>query len=122
VIHRVDLYAYRWCTLHLNMPHRLHSLWWLPLLPILFYLSAIVADLCMGTLVYRGAMCILHRREDRTIVHGLCRLVVGFSVVYLIAKLVEVGWAGEAALLWSASVAVYWWAELGIGVVAPVVL
>jgi Ni/Fe-hydrogenase subunit HybB-like protein len=76
----------------------------------------------MGVLAYRGAMRILHRREDRTVVHGLCRLVVGFSIVYLAAKLAEVWWAGEAALLWSAPVAWLWWAELGIGVVLPVVL
>lgn len=109
-------------TLYLNMPHRLHPLWWSPLLPVLFYISSIMAGLSMGTLAYRGAMRILHRPEDRTIVHGLCRLVVGFSVVYLVAKLAEVWWAGEVAMLWSAPVAVYWWAELGIGVVAPVVL
>lgn len=109
-------------TLYLNMPHRLHPLWWSPLLPVLFYLSSIMAGLSMGALAYRGAMRILHRREERTLVHGLCRLIVGFSIVYLGVKLMEIWWAGETALLGSAQVAVYWWAELGIGVVAPTLL
>lgn len=109
-------------TLYLNMPHRLHPLWWSPVLPVLFYLSSIMAGLSMATLAYRGAMRILHRPEDRAVVHGLCRFVVGFSLVYLIAKVAEVVWAGEAALLWTAPVASLWWAELVIGVVLPVTL
>jgi Ni/Fe-hydrogenase subunit HybB-like protein len=106
-------------TLYLNMPHRLHALWWSPALPALFYISSIMAGLSMGALAYRGAMRILHHREDRALVHGLCRLVVAFGILYLVAKLAEVWWAGEAMLLWSAPVALFWWAELGIGVVAP---
>lgn len=50
--------------------------------------------------------------------HGLCRLVVAFGILYLVAKLAEVWWAGEAMLLaWSS--AIFWWAELGIGLAAP---
>ncbi|HQY92795.1 NrfD/PsrC family molybdoenzyme membrane anchor subunit [Caldilinea sp.] len=109
-------------TLYLNMPHRLHPLWWTPFLPILFYLSSIMAGLSLATLAYRAAMRILHRPEDCTVVHGLCRMVAGFGIVYLVAKVAEVWWAGEAALLWTGSAALLWWAELAIGVVAPVTL
>jgi Ni/Fe-hydrogenase subunit HybB-like protein len=109
-------------TLYLNMPHRLHPLWWTPFLPILFYLSSIMAGLSLATLAYRVAMRILHRPEDRTVVHGLCRMVVGFGIVYFVAKIAEVWWANEVTLLWTGSAAVLWWAELAIGVVAPVTL
>ncbi|MBK8799875.1 MAG: polysulfide reductase NrfD [Anaerolineales bacterium] len=40
-------------TLYLNMPHRLHPLWWTPFLPILFYLSSIMAGLSLATLAPR---------------------------------------------------------------------
>ena len=109
-------------TLYLNMPHRLHPLWWSPVLPVLFYISSIMAGLSMATLAYRGAMRILGKPEDRNLIHGLCRIVVAFSVVYLVAKLAEVWWAGEMAMLWTDGLATLWLAELLIGAVLPVVL
>ena len=109
-------------TLYLNMPHRLHPLWWSPFLPVLFYISSIMAGLSMATIAYRGAMRILGRAEDRGLIHGLCRLVVAFCALYLVAKLVEVWWAGEMAMLWTDGMAMLWMAELLIGAVTPIVL
>ncbi len=107
-------------TLYLNMPHRLHPLWWSPVLPVLFYISSIMAGLSMGTIAYRGAMRILGKTEDRTLIHGLCRMAVAFSALYLVAKVAEVWWAGELALLWTDRLGSLWLAELLIGVVLPI--
>lgn len=109
-------------TLYLNMPHRLHPLWWSPVLPVLFYISSIMAGLSLAILAYRGAVRILGKPEDHALIHGLCRLVVAFSAVYVTAKLVEVWWSGEAALLWTDSLAILWLAELIIGGVIPIAL
>ena len=42
-------------TLYLNMPYRLHALWYTPMLPILFYVSSIMAGLSLGILAYLAA-------------------------------------------------------------------
>ena len=42
-------------TLYLNMPHRLHALWYTPMLPMLFYVSSIMAGLSLGILAYLAA-------------------------------------------------------------------
>ena len=107
-------------TLYLNMPHRLHPLWWSPVLPVLFYISSLMAGLSLATVAYRSAMRILGRPEDRNLIHGLCRIVVAFSVFYLIAKFAELWWAGELPMLWTEGLAALWLAELLIGVVLPV--
>jgi len=46
-------------TLYLNMPHRLHALWYTPLLPVLFFVSSIMAGLCLASLTYLGSMYVL---------------------------------------------------------------
>lgn len=107
-------------TLYLNMPHRLHPLWWSPFLPVLFYISSIMAGLSLATVAYRSAMRILGRAEDRSLIHGLCRIVVAFSVMYLTAKVAELWWAGELPMLWTEGLARLWLAELLIGVALPV--
>lgn len=109
-------------TLYLNMPHRLDPLWWTPVLPIFFYVSSIMAGLSLATVAYRVAMRILHRPEDRGLIHGLCRAVVAIGVLYLVAKFAELWWAGELSMLWTAPAAPLWWAEITIGVIAPIVL
>ena len=50
-------------TLYLNMPHRLHALWYTPLLPVLFYVSSIMAGLSLGILAYLAA-CRLRGERD----------------------------------------------------------
>lgn len=110
-------------TLYLNMPQRLHPLWYTPLLPPFFYISSIMAGLSMGILAYRAAMRVLHRPEDASIVSGLCSAAVVAGLIYAAAKLAELGWAGEVALLWEApGMGALWLAELGIGVILPALL
>lgn len=110
-------------TLYLNMPQRLHPLWYTPLLPPFFYISSIMAGLSMGVLAYRVAMRVLRRTEDAGIVSGLCSAAVVTGLIYAVAKLAELWWSGDAVLLWTApAMGALWLAELGIGVALPALL
>ena len=40
-------------TLFLNMPHRLDALWYTPILPLLFFISSIMAGLSLATIAYK---------------------------------------------------------------------
>jgi Ni/Fe-hydrogenase subunit HybB-like protein len=110
-------------TLYLNMPHRLDSLWWSPLLPLLFYVSSIMAGLSMAILVYRIAMRLWERDEQPSVISGLATGVVWVGLFYLVLRLGSLWWGGQMVhLLDSSPLAVALWVELAIGVVAPLVL
>jgi Ni/Fe-hydrogenase subunit HybB-like protein len=110
-------------TLYLNMPHRLHPLWYTPLLPVLFFVSSIMAGLSLATLTYMGSTRILGLPAKREIVTGLPRLAAWVGVFYLALKLGDLLVSGEIALLWSAGAySFWWWLEVGVGLMIPIAL
>jgi Ni/Fe-hydrogenase subunit HybB-like protein len=110
-------------TLYLNMPHRLHPLWFTPLLPVLFFVSSILAGLSLATLTYMGSTRILGLPAKREIVTGLPRLAAWVGVLYLALKLGDLLVSGEIALLWSAGAySFWWWVEVGVGLMIPIAL
>ena len=58
-------------TLYLNMPYRLHPLWYTPILPILFYVSSIMAGLSLGILAYLAACKLRGVKAEARIGAGL---------------------------------------------------
>ena len=60
-------------TLYLNMPYRLHALWFTPILPVLFFVSAVMAGLTMGALGYRAACAVTGQKLQRRVYDGLAR-------------------------------------------------
>ncbi len=89
-------------TLYLNMPHRLHALWYTPILPLLFFVSSIMAGLSLATLTYMDRPTSSVCRPSRRSSPGLTRLAAWVAVVYLALKLGDLLVSGEIALLWSA--------------------
>ena len=108
-------------TLYLNMPHRLHALWYTPVLPVLFYVSSIMAGLSLGALGYRFAKRVRGEPENKAIANGLVTGAVVLGAVYAIAKFVEIVVAGEVGLL-ASSMGALWLGELLLGVGLPVLL
>lgn len=110
-------------TLYLNMPHRLHALWYSPALPVLFFVSSIMAGLSLATLTYAGASNVLHRPAKPAIINGLARLAGWVAVLYLALKLGDLLLSGELALIWNAGAySFWWWVEMGVGLILPIVL
>jgi Ni/Fe-hydrogenase subunit HybB-like protein len=70
-------------TLYLNMPHRLSPLWWTPILPVLFFTSAVMAGLSMAIIAYRSATRLHLVEEDPAVLRGLGVGVAGVSIAYL---------------------------------------
>lgn len=110
-------------TLYLNMPHRLHALWYTPLLPVLFFVSSLMAGLSLATLTYVAATAITRRPAKPQIVRGLSRGAAWVGVFYLALKVGDLLISGDLALIFTAGAfSVWWWIEVGLGLVAPVVL
>lgn len=110
-------------TLYLNMPHRLDSLWYTPLLPFLFFTSSVLAGLAIAMLVYPVAVRIQNKSLEPQVLTGLGKGIVGVGLFYLLLKLGDIIVAGELPdLLVFDYMSRLMWAELGLGVIVPIVL
>lgn len=110
-------------TLYLNMPYRLHALWYTPLLPLLFLVSSIMAGLSLAAMAYWLAGRVARQPVQPKIIFGLARGAAITGLIYLALKLAEVLVAGEIGLALSAtSFAALWWIELLACVALPAVL
>jgi Ni/Fe-hydrogenase subunit HybB-like protein len=81
------------------MPHRISPLWWTPVLPLLFFISAVMAGLSMGIIAYRVSVRIHDAPEDKRVVAGLAKGVVGAGALFLALRLGALIWNGELARL-----------------------
>jgi Ni/Fe-hydrogenase subunit HybB-like protein len=110
-------------TLYLNMPHRLDPLWYTPLLPLLFFVSSLMAGLSLGIIVYKGAVRLQSRPEDPEIVKGLGYGLVWVTLLYLLLKLGEMALAGEvSAFLALDAMSLLLLLELVAGAALPILL
>jgi Ni/Fe-hydrogenase subunit HybB-like protein len=107
-------------TLYLNMPHRLHALWYTPLLPVLFYVSSIMAGLSLGILAYLAACKLRGVKAEPGIGAGLGTGLLWMSVIYGVLKLAEVTWANEWQLLGDGAYGILWSLEMVVGVLLPI--
>jgi Ni/Fe-hydrogenase subunit HybB-like protein len=110
-------------TLYVNMPYRLHALWYSPFMPILFFTSSAMAGLSVAIIAYRITARIHNKAEDLGVCTGLSAGVAGASVLYLLVKFGLLWWEGKLPLLLVAdSVTVAWWVEVTLGVIIPIIL
>jgi Ni/Fe-hydrogenase subunit HybB-like protein len=109
-------------TLYLNMSYRLHFLWFTPILPLLFFVSAVMTGLCMAAAGYLLAMRATRQKEQTHVSLGLARFAGWVGIVYLVLKLGEILLAGEfPALLAFDAMSRRMWLELAL-VIVPVVI
>ena len=110
-------------TLYAAMPYKLNHLWWTPMLPLLFFLSAVGAGLSATILVALLAGWAFNRKVDMKVLGDLAKGSVWLWVVYLLFKLEHL-WGtrqfDEAFAFDKFSIA--YLTELGIGVILPIIL
>jgi Ni/Fe-hydrogenase subunit HybB-like protein len=102
---------------------RLHPLWWTPILPVMFFISAVGVGL--GIVILESSLS--SRAFKRGLeVHILKKLAVASVVVeaiYLVLKFGDLAAAGELNLLFSSgAMSVLFWAEIIVGAVIPIIL
>ncbi len=110
-------------TVFVIVPSKLHGLWYTPLLPVLFYLSAVAVGLAMtifeSYLSNRAFGVSLHAHLLQKLGKALA-VVLG---VYLAARLGTLALGGNLHLMAERSTeSVAFALELGLGVVAPIVM
>jgi Ni/Fe-hydrogenase subunit HybB-like protein len=100
-------------------PYKLHELWWTPISPILFLMSAIMVGLPMVIFTMLFASWCLKRKPEMHVLAPLARYIPVFLAIYfalkvgdLIVRRVTPGWNVQG---------VCWVAEMLIGVVEPLI-
>lgn len=110
-------------SLYLIVPGKLYPLWYSPMLPVLFFLSAVGAG--MGMVILESALSgrAFGRRLEMSLLEPLGRGMVVALAVYGILKLRTLAHAGVLPLMFQAGYENRMFlAEFGIGVVLPIAL
>ncbi len=110
-------------SLFLVTADKLHPLWHTPLLPIFFFLSAATAGLAMVVVESTISANAYGRAQETHLLSRLARAIPWLLGFYLLAKVGELIWSGDLALLGSGSWQAWlFWAELMLGAALPMVL
>jgi len=110
-------------SLYLIVPGKLYPLWYTPMLPVLFFLSAVGAG--MGMVILESALSgrAFGRRLEMSLLEPLGRGMVVALAVYGIIKLRTLARAGALSLVLQPGYENRMFlAEFGLGVVLPIVL
>ncbi len=109
-------------SLLLIQPQKLHPLWWTPILPILFFTSAIAVGLAMIILESSLSSRYFKRGLEMHLLAKLAKAIPVVLVVYALIKFGDLIVAGDLGYLFTSGwMSVLFWAEILISVVFPIV-
>lgn len=110
-------------TLFTMVPHKLSAVWYTPILPVVFFLSAVMAGCAM--VIVESTWTSKHfRREPEThLLRGIGKGLSWVIMVYLAVKIVDLvarGAVGEVMVF--SMDAIMFWVEIGIGLAIPLAI
>jgi len=110
-------------TLMVIAPTKMHLLWWTPILPLLFLLSAVAVGFPMVILESILASRSFKLRLEKQVLASLARFVPILLGVYLTAKVIDLTIRGLWPLAFDGSLrSTLFLTELTVGVVVPMIL
>lgn len=110
-------------TLYIIVPDKLHGLWYTPLLPVFFFLSAIVAGLTMTIFESFLSARAFGKRLETELLEGMARVAVVILAVLLVWRFMDLSSRGNLHLAFEGSPeSVMFWGEVAMGIALPMVL
>jgi Ni/Fe-hydrogenase subunit HybB-like protein len=110
-------------AIFLILRHKLHELWWTPILPLLFLTSALFSGLSVAIFLAILTWRALGRPVPMKLLSDLAKLAAIIQAVYLVLKLGDLLLAGELGRIFdSGGYSLLWLVEVIIGVVVPLVI
>ena len=110
-------------ALFLIVPQKLNHLWYTPIIPQLFFLSAIALGLAMVSLESILSARVFKREYEMDILQGLSKGTMIVLSIYLVVKIIDLVVRGSLPLLFTSGAAsVFFLLEVLIGVIIPIVL
>lgn len=110
-------------SLFLIVPEKLYPLWYSAYLPVFFYVSALAAGCAMVIFESSLSARVFHRGLEMKILDEIGRIAVVLSSVYLVMRIMDGYYRDIFALLFVPRMETYlYWFEIGVGVIAPIIL
>jgi len=110
-------------TLFLLIGHRMHPLWYTPIIPLLFLVSAIGLGLCMVATESLVSSWLFRREAEWPVLRGLTRAAAVVLSLYLVLRLGDLIWRGNLAHMldgtWASALFIV---EIAVSALAPVLL
>jgi Ni/Fe-hydrogenase subunit HybB-like protein len=109
-------------SLLLIQPAKLYPLWWTPILPILFFVSAISIGLSMIILESTLSARYFHRGLEIHLLEKLAKAIPIVLATYLVIKFSQLTIAGDLKYLFTGGLMpILFWIEILVGAVFPLV-
>jgi c(7)-type cytochrome triheme protein len=110
-------------TLYVIVPGKLHGLWYTPLLPVFFFVSAIAAGLAMTIVESCLSSRAFGKRIETELLQGMARVIVVVLSVFTVWKAIDLLGRGNLPLVFRVSPeSAMFWGEMALGAVLPAVL
>jgi c(7)-type cytochrome triheme protein len=110
-------------SLYIIVPDKLHGLWYSPLLPVFFFLTAVAGGLAMTIFESFMSYRAFGKRLEPELLAGLARVAVVVLGVYALIKAQDLISRGNLGLVFTVTPeSVLFWGEIGLGVLLPMVL
>ncbi len=110
-------------SLLLIQPAKLYPLWWTPILPILFFISAVSVGLAM--IIFESSLSsrYFHRGLETHLLEKLARAIPFVLGLYLVVRFTQLTLAGDLQYLFNSGLmSLLFWTEITVGAVVPLVL
>jgi Ni/Fe-hydrogenase subunit HybB-like protein len=110
-------------SLYLIVPGKLYPLWYTPLLPVLFYLSAIAVGLAMT--IFESSMSARHFNHalGKPVILGLGRILTVVLILYTVIRFMNLIRSGNIKYAFeNTPEAQLFWVEIALALIAPIVL
>lgn len=110
-------------SLYLIVPGKLHPLWYSPLLPVFFFLSAIAVGLAMT--IFESTMSSRHfnHQLEKPLILDLGRILLVVLIVYTVLRAQDLLRRDVLRLAFNTTQeASMFWVEVGLGLIVPIVL
>lgn len=110
-------------TLYLALPNKTDQLWWTWVLPLLFYVSSIGMGLAVTIFVWILGSKAFGRDVEVDLLGGLAKGSIWIWVFYLVVRGGDLLFTGDLAAVFAFdSQSIWFWIEMIIGVILPIIL
>jgi len=110
-------------TLFLLAPHKLSAIWYTPWLPLVFFVSSVMAGMAMVIVEATLSAKFFGRKPELELLQGLGKGLSWAILVYLALRAVDLVVNGGGAQLFMATPQAYaFWIEVGVGLLIPLAI
>jgi Ni/Fe-hydrogenase subunit HybB-like protein len=110
-------------SLFLILPEKVHPLWYSPMLPVFFFISALSAGIAMTVVESWFSRRVFGKPIETQLLSRLSRVSVVVLALYLVLRLRDLAARGALASLWPLTpTTLMFVVEVGLGVIVPMLL